>query len=274
MSPKLKGINDPRNKISVAPNWFLLYDYLFQMSNFLDQWVSKELKNTKKKYGKSCIRKIKRGEVPISKKEETEGEKTKKGVALEKWRYENLKCFLAFVRLGDLAEYEDAFYYSVLINIFSQFEHNLNNICNEFAFQHSKKIKLVDFNGKGIYRATKYMEKVCEFKLPKKELFFEIILARDIRNCLAHSGGEINIDNKNLLERIKKHKLLKVIDQEFSNNKRVFFNKKYCNFIVKITKRYFLDLVKKNHKFLWHWELVKMDTKLDKKISSTYKDIL
>jgi len=45
--------------------------------------------------------------------------------------------------------------------------------------------------GSGINRAILFLEKILGFSLPDQKLYEELKILNEVRNCLAHSGGEI-----------------------------------------------------------------------------------
>lgn len=238
-------------KISVAPKFFLYHEYFDKLHKFFKNWISKESAKIARKYGSECMKRIDNNEIPIDEETELKMKKTLKGKDLKVWEKKEFNCFLAFVEINDIENHSKAFYYSFLIYIFSEFENIVNGICREYAYESRLNIRLNDIAGRGIERAITYMKKVAKFNLPEQKLISDIFLIRDIRNCLAHSGGEI--DDNILLNRIKQNKLISVLNQDYSSKKEIRFNENYCKHAVDLIEKFLLTLVKNNPKYLWHW---------------------
>jgi len=65
------------------------------------------------------------------------------------------------------------------------------------------KINVRDMRGSGINRAILFLEKILGFSLPDQKLYEELKILNEVRNCLAHSGGEITEKNDKLLSYFK-----------------------------------------------------------------------
>ncbi len=237
-------------KISVAPDYFLLADYFLRLEKYFTDWKDGELTRIEKKYGSRCILKIKQKKVPVSEAKESRMKKLLSKQAYKQWEKNELKCFLAFVEVGDVAENERAFYYSFFIYLISYLEHNLNKICSDYHKQYNPNLKLKDLAGTGLNRALGYMEKVCKFKLPNKALINKVLLMRDIRNCLAHAGGEIS-DSK-LLKIIKKERSIRVLNED--DGKSLYFKSAYCKESIRRVRNFIKILTRGNRSHLWNWE--------------------
>lgn len=237
-------------KIIVAPDYFLLADYFSRSEKSFINWKNRELDRIEKKYGSKCILKIKQLKVPVSKVEEDQMKKKLPEREYKQWDKNQFKCFLAFFELGDIARSQKAFYYSFFIYLISYFEHNLNKICLDYYKKHIQTLKLKDLAGTGLNRALNYMEKVCNFKLPNKIPINELLLMRDIRNCLAHAGGEIN--DEKLLKSLAKEKKLKILNED--DVKSLYFESAYCREGIKKIEKFTRILIRKNRGHLWNWQ--------------------
>ena len=151
----------------------------------------------------------------------------------------------------ELQQHFGIFYSSFVITIFSFIEHELNRICSIPPTKDKPKIVLRDIHGKGIKRAKTFMEKVCDFDLPKEDLWKELEKINEIRNCLVHSGGELNDSNKDLINHIEKSGKIKIEENRITKIKRISITKNYCSFVIEIIEKYLLILIDKNVESRW-----------------------
>lgn len=243
----------PKNKISVAPNFFNYNEYFEESNKSFSSWISRQISKIEKKYGQECMQRIQKGEIPLDEKVEKKLNKTLKGRDLKELREKELDCFLAFAHLNDLAVMQKAFYSSFLIYIFSECEYTLDSVCREYARKTKQEIGLKDISGSGIERSIKYLSKVAKFTIPDGGLKDKLFLMRDIRNCLAHSGAIIN--DTNPLSRLKKMEFVSLLKDDFSENYELFFDEKYCKHWIDIISKFLKLLVKYNTRYLWHWSV-------------------
>lgn len=162
----------------------------------------------------------------------------------------------------NLAEYQDhliecnhelqrgfeIFYFSFIITIFAFLEHKLNEICRILSIKNKFKITLKDINGRGIYRAKTFMEKICNLDLPGKNLWQKLKKINEIRNCLIHSNAEINKNNEELISYTKKLGKIKIEENCTTKIKTIKITKEYCSFAIGIIEEYLLTLIDKNTK--------------------------
>jgi hypothetical protein len=81
---------------------------------------------------------------------------------------------------------------SALITLYSFLEHELNKLCDLFVREKKWKVSLNDMRGRGIDRATLFLERVVGLKIDKKaELWEEVTKIRDLRNCIVHADGKL-----------------------------------------------------------------------------------
>jgi len=163
-----------------------------------------------------------------------------------RWRKDRLKCFLALVEVGDMGENSKSFYYSFFIYLVSYLEHIMNKVCQEYCKRYSFSLQLKDISGTGLNRALNYIEKVCKLNLPDKELVNKILLMRDIRNCLAHAGGEVS--DPNLLKILLKERGVKIFDEYCG--KTIDFTSLYCSHGIKNIEKFIRTLIQKNKNHL------------------------
>ena len=240
-------------KIFVAPNFFNNIDYFDNFNKFFKSWKVKEIKKIEKKYGKECMIRIAKSEIPISEGEDKKMRSTLRGKKLKAWNENEMQCFLAYIELHDLSMKHKTFYHSFLIYIVAELEDNLDDICNQYAKLYKKDITLKDVSGRGIERSMKYLKLIAGLKLPHENLTKEILLMRDVRNCIAHAGGKLN--KPELMKKFKINKFIQVADDDYSENKFLLFNDKYCKHALKIVDRYLMSLAKNNSHVLWHFSL-------------------
>lgn len=142
-------------------------------------------------------------------------------------------------------EHLDMFYSSFVICIFSYFEHTLDTICRNFAVKNKSDITLNDMKGKGIHRARLYMKKICKFTLPNNDLWSFVVKLGNIRNCLAHAGGEISdADYLSFKSYVSVVHGLKI--WEHPDIRLIQVQKEYCLEVVNIIKEYLAKLDKDN----------------------------
>ena len=138
------------------------------------------------------------------------------------------------------------FYSSFIIAIFNFLEHELDGVCRTFSIKDKSKITLKDIRGRGIRRAKIFIEKICNLDLPSENLWQELEGMNEVRNCLVHSNGEINEENKNLLSYVKKSEKIKIEENRTKKIKTIKITKEYCFFVIKIVEEYLLTLINKN----------------------------
>ena len=81
---------------------------------------------------------------------------------------------------------------SGLITLFSFLEHELDGLCILFNKSERYRLELGDIRGKGIDRATLYLEKVVGLDLDRTcEPWREIKAIQGIRNLIVHSGAKL-----------------------------------------------------------------------------------
>lgn len=78
---------------------------------------------------------------------------------------------------------------AIFISMYSDFEHNLNQMCHAYKTICGSKIKLTDFYGNGISRAANYLEKVIDIKIKDSSSWGRMNHWNKIRNCLVHNSG-------------------------------------------------------------------------------------
>ncbi|MDO8524456.1 MAG: hypothetical protein Q7R99_02400 [bacterium] len=227
---------DILKKIFVAPHFFIYHEYFDMMQKFFENQTSKEVKQIKTKYGKNCLKRISKGEIPISKEEELRKEQVLSAKQFKRWNERETDCFLAYVELNDVASKSKAFYNSFIIFLFADFENILDDVCNQYFIKNNPVVSLKDVVGKGIERSLKYLEKVAGFDMPKDRLYSDLVLIRDIRNCLVHAGGETT--DHSLIRRIKDSKYIFTFKCEYSSNQIIGFKREYCKYAVNLIENY------------------------------------
>jgi hypothetical protein len=81
---------------------------------------------------------------------------------------------------------------SVVILLYSNFEHYLNKFCECQCYERKLTIKYSDIDGNGIYRTTKYLKLLCGLNLGISKYWSELEYYNKIRNALVHTNGLIN----------------------------------------------------------------------------------
>lgn len=147
----------------------------------------------------------------------------------------------------EIKKQNQIFYSSFIIAIFSFFEYELNRICVKYPADKKNKVVLKDIAGKGIKRARLYMQKVCQIVLPKEELWKELEKLNEIRNCLAHSSGEIK-NNPSLVRYAKNNQKIKIESDKITKTKSIAITRGYCLFVIGIINEYLIILIKDNVK--------------------------
>jgi hypothetical protein len=79
---------------------------------------------------------------------------------------------------------------SVLLALYSQFEHHLNELCDGLAREKNFKILAKDLADRGIVRSQKYMKKALGLEFPDQSSeWTRLRFVADVRNRIAHAGG-------------------------------------------------------------------------------------
>lgn len=80
--------------------------------------------------------------------------------------------------------------YSAIVSIYSLLEDSMNSICRFLTTQRNLPLELNDLNDKGIFRAQKYLTKVCGIDFPETSREWnEIRKLNKVRNCIVHTNG-------------------------------------------------------------------------------------
>jgi len=247
-----------KKKVIVPALLWLTQIYLEKMHKYLEKFIGKEMNKVKKEFGKKILEEI-TGQLEedngdIFKKMDLEREEMKKKLSkkdFNKWDRTQVKKFVACANINDLSHYCDFFYSSLLILSFSLFEGSLNVICKKLQEKKKLKIKINDIKGGGMYKAHVYLEKICLLKTPSSALFNELSFICKIRNHLAHNNGVVN--DERLVQKINSHKHIKIVE-EFGE-KRIFFEKEFCRFVIQKCDQYLLELIRKNQDSLFNWRV-------------------
>jgi len=100
--------------------------------------------------------------------------------------------------------------------------------------------------GSGINRAILFLEKILGFSLPDQKLYEELKILNEVRNCLAHSGGEITEKNDKLLSYFKSSTTITFYENTHKKTKKIKISKQYCESTIKLIKGYLLKLIEEN----------------------------
>lgn len=86
---------------------------------------------------------------------------------------------------------------SALITLFAFFEHELEKLCHLLQKQETYSLDVSEVNGRGVHRASTYLEKVAGVD-PKRSSaeWAEIQSIQSIRNLIVHTEGKL-VDGKN-----------------------------------------------------------------------------
>ncbi|GHV92314.1 hypothetical protein AGMMS50268_28170 [Spirochaetia bacterium] len=127
-------------------------------------------------------------------------------------------------KLEDFYDYHDTDYYhfseafpnilheSMVILLYSNFEHYLNKLCECECYEKKSNIKYTDIAGNGIFRTVKYLQLICGFNLGKSKCWSEIEYFNKIRNALVHSHGIIS-ENKIISAKSYSRKMFELVNQ-------------------------------------------------------------
>lgn len=133
---------------------------------------------------------------------------------------------------------------SALLTVWSSFEKELDDLCNEYQKRRSLKIELSDMNGKGIDRSVAYLEKVVGFNVQRDSAeWHEIKIIQRMRNLFVHQNGyfsDTSNKNKELLRYISTNTNLKVEYNE------IIILSGYLQKVLAIMRKYFELLVDAN----------------------------
>jgi len=121
--------------------------------------------------------------------------------------------------------FRSTFRYSSIIAIYSLLEDTMNDLCRFLQRRQNHSLELTDLDGRGIYRAKLYLEKVCHLEFPSDgHEWKEIEKLNAIRNCLAHTNGKVKtrkveniVNNTNGLSINEGYPRL-IIDEEYIKN--------------------------------------------------------
>ena len=157
--------------------------------------------------------------------------------------------------------------YSLLVTIYSVIESRLNDACGicknavnravsakyskdkkdnaSFElFPHQKEISLdyTDIKGRGIERASLYLQKVLKLSFPQKGRgpWQNIKILANIRHCIVHTDGFD--DEKKVALFIKKHPDY----AKYSDKGQLEIEAKYCMWIVEQAKNFFAEFYSSN----------------------------
>ncbi|MGL0949115.1 hypothetical protein [Vibrio vulnificus] len=90
--------------------------------------------------------------------------------------------------------YTQAHRISTLLGCYSLLENTMVHLCDSYADRQQLPIRVADLSGQGIARCRTYLEKyqLCDFSEPQMNKYWaELRFLNDLRNCLAHCGGDI-----------------------------------------------------------------------------------
>ncbi|MBC8456961.1 MAG: hypothetical protein H8D67_03065 [Deltaproteobacteria bacterium] len=131
---------------------------------------------------------------------------------------------------------------SALLTAFAYFEHELDKLCYRYRSEKSFKLALSDLRGKGIDRATSYLEKVAEidvFKASKE--WNHIKKIQKIRNVIVHQDGKLFDSQGNPIKTA-----LEYINQmdSLSGDNELVIHEGFLEYVVTTFKEYFQLLSK------------------------------
>jgi hypothetical protein len=233
-----------KNLINVAPRFSRHKLYFNELQKSFHKWNRQVLKEITKHYGKNRVRKVLSGEFPPSEEIEKADMEKLKGKELDKYKNEGIESLMCLFDLQIGADHHIAFYYSFFIYLFSDFENKINIICRDYIEKNDLRVDLKDLKGSGIERSLLFLKKIAEVRLPDSALINEIILMRDIRNCLAHSEGYTS-DN-HIIKHVKNLKHIAVKGRDNGEEDRIFFAKEYPKYCINQMERFFDQLAKNN----------------------------
>ncbi len=89
-----------------------------------------------------------------------------------------------------MVEFPNILRRSLLLALYSRFEHHLNEICEGLAREKKLAIHPTDLRDKGIVRSQSYFKKVIGLPFPDETpSWAHVLYVRGLRNRFAHAGG-------------------------------------------------------------------------------------
>ncbi len=150
--------------------------------------------------------------------------------ALESWQ---LKTF-----------FPSSLRYSFVVLLHIHVEQNLHKICELISQINKLPIKEKDLKGDIIERFVKYFDKFLSIKITEFTKWPKVIELSKIRNCIVHTGGEIDKskDLKYLEDLIRKTDLLDSSSQK--TLRRIIIKRDYCMILTAGMRDFFYDILK------------------------------
>ncbi|NUW67395.1 hypothetical protein [Vibrio coralliilyticus] len=126
---------------------------------------------------------------------------------------------------------------SALLTLTGMFEHELDQLCDSYAKEHSSTVKLNDIAGKSLDRSTKYLEKVCGFDTYKTSSEWQNIKGIQIlRNAIVHQNGKTNDTNGRKITQIQSH--IEKVEFLKDDGKEVLIGKGYLEYVLQSYDNY------------------------------------
>jgi hypothetical protein len=81
---------------------------------------------------------------------------------------------------------------SALLTLCGYFEHELDKLCLLYQSEKSFGLGPSDLSGKGIYRSTRYLQRVAGLNIhDQSQAWNDIMKIQTVRNVIAHKGGRL-----------------------------------------------------------------------------------
>lgn len=130
---------------------------------------------------------------------------------------------------------------SALITICTSFECELDELCNNFRERKNLKLSLKEITGKGVERASLYLEKVVGLDMKKETATWnEIKRIQRLRNWIVHQNAKSPERNSELEQYVACNPYLSVKDDE------IYISKGYLKDVIDSFCAYFTEIAAAN----------------------------
>ena len=126
---------------------------------------------------------------------------------------------------------------SALLTVWGYFEHELDKLCALYKAEKNFALDLSDLNGKGIDRATTYLEKVAGLDMHKGSQEWQLLRKiQQLRNIVAHQDGKLQDRSGNPIKPV-----VAFINEtdSLAGNGEVTINAGFLGIVVEAFKAYF-----------------------------------
>lgn len=139
---------------------------------------------------------------------------------------------------------------SLFLSIYSFLETQLILLCKQLQAKKRIDISVTDLKGNGIEMASKYLKKVIGISFPdtSKE-WVNVKHYNHLRNCIAHNGGIVNRDKKELIKAIDAIPYIRIEDNGYDESLR--FEPLFCTEFINNIKA-FWELLEKEYRYVLH----------------------